>query len=98
MSTDGGEPISREGSQKIVGAAMEVLNEVDDGFYEKPYKNSLVFEFRPRSVPCLQQKKFSIFFKAEKIREYDPDLIVFDKIIIDTKVIEKLRTERSVRC
>ncbi len=67
---------------------MEVLNEVGHGFHEKPYANSLVVEFRLRGVPCrLQQKKFRIFFKTEKVGEYVPDLIVLDKIIIDTKVI-----------
>ena len=31
-----------------------------------------------------------MFFKTEKVGEYIPDLIVFDKIISDTKVIERI--------
>jgi len=88
MNTDEIEPLYSDESQQIVGAAMEVLNEVGHELHEKPYENSLAVEFRLRSVPCrLQQKKFSIFFKTEKVSEYVPDLIVLDKIIIDTKVM-----------
>ena len=69
---------------------MEVLNEIGHGFHEKPYENALVAEFRLRGVPCLHQKKFSMFFKTEKVGEYIPDLIVFDKIVSDTKVNERI--------
>jgi GxxExxY protein len=35
---------------QMVGAAMEVLNELGHGLYEKPYENALVVEFRLRSL------------------------------------------------
>ena len=47
-------------------------------------------------IPYLQQKKFSSLFKTEKDGEYTPDLIVFDKIIIDRKVIERI-TDQEIR-
>jgi GxxExxY protein len=39
---------------QIVGAAIEVLNEVGHGFHEKPYENALVVEFGVRKIPCQQ--------------------------------------------
>ena len=33
----------------VVGAAMEVLNELGHGLHEKPYENALVVEFGLRS-------------------------------------------------
>ena len=97
MNTGVVEPLFRAESQQIAGAAMEVLNEVGHGFHEKPYENTLVAEFRLRGVPCLHQKKFRMFFKTEKFVEYIPDLIVFDKIISDRKVIERITDLEIVR-
>ncbi len=95
MNTDNEEPIYKAESQQIVGSAMEVLNEVGHGFHEKPYENALVVEFRLRKISCLQQERFDIVYKTEKVGEYIPDLIAFEKIVIDTKVIEKI-TDREV--
>ena len=55
----------------------------------QPYENALAGEFCLLGIPYLQQKKFRSLFKTKKDGEYIPDLNVFDKIIIDTKVIER---------
>lgn len=95
MNADGEEPLYKAESQDIVGAAMEVLNAVGHGFHEKPYENALVVEFRLRGIGCLQQKQYDILYRNEKVGEYIPDLIAFDKIVVDTKVIEKI-TDREI--
>ena len=84
------EPLYRSESKEIIGCAMEVHNEVGPGFHEKPYENALVVEFLQREIPFEQQSRFDMKYKGIKIGEYVPDLIVFGKIIIDTKVVEKI--------
>lgn len=95
MNTDQEGPLDKAESQQIVGSAMEVLNEIGHGFDEKPYENALMIEFRLREIPCLQQKQFEILYKSEKVGDYIPDLIAYDKIVVDTKVIEKI-TDREI--
>ncbi|MFP4283829.1 MAG: GxxExxY protein, partial [Opitutales bacterium] len=95
MNTDGEEPLFKAESQQIVGAAMEVLNELGPGLHEKPYENALVIEFQRRAIPHLQQQRFYILYKGEKVGDYIPDLIAFEKIVVDTKVIETI-TEREI--
>jgi GxxExxY protein len=89
------EPLYKEESQQIVGCAMEVLNELGHGFHEKPYENALVIEFQLRGIPFRQQAVFDILYKTRKVGDYIPDLIVFDKIVVDAKVIEKI-TDREI--
>jgi len=89
------EPIYKAESQQILGAAMEVLNALGHGFHEKPYENALVVEFQLRGIPCEQQKQVDILYKKHKVADYTPDLVVFDKIVIDAKVIEKI-TDREI--
>ncbi len=90
MDTDKPEPIYKAESQLIVGCAMEVLNELGHGFHEKPYENSLVVELRLRGIPYEQQRHYDILYKQEKVGNYIPDLLAFGKIVVDTKVIEKI--------
>ena len=73
---------------QIVGAAIEVLNNVGHGFHEKPYENALVVEFGVRKIPCQQQKSFTMPCKGCKIGEFIPDLIAFNAVIIDAKTID----------
>jgi len=75
---------------QIVGAAIEVLNEVGHGFYEKPYENALVIEFGLHQIPCQQQKSFEMFYKGKKIGEFIPDLIAFNAVIVDAKTIDRI--------
>ncbi len=78
----------REEVHRIVGCAMEVLNEIGHGFHEKIYENALVVEFEIREIACEQQKPFDIVFKTRVVGTYVPDLICFGQIIVDTKTIE----------
>ncbi len=77
-------------TREIVGCAMEVLNELGSGLIEKPYENALAVEFHLRGVPFSQQVRCDVLYKGEKVGLYIPDLIVYDKIIVDTKVIDRI--------
>ena len=77
-------------TRQILGCAFEVLNELGHGLLEKPYENSLAVDFRIKGIPFIQQPRFEVKYKDEKVGEYIPDLIIFDKIIVDTKVIDRI--------
>ena len=80
----------REEVYSIVGSAFEVLNELGHGLHEKPYENSLVVEFRLRSIPHIQQPNYPVHYKGEKVSEFTPDLIAYDAVVVDTKVIDRI--------
>lgn len=80
----------KEETDSIIGSAFAVLNEVGHGYHEKPYENGLAVEFRFREIPFVQQPRYPIFYRDVQISEFVPDLIVFGKIIVDTKVIERI--------
>ena len=82
--------IFRQECHQIVGCAMEVLNTVGHGFHEKIYENGLVVEFELQSIPTLQQPEFPIMYKSVELGKYIPDLICFQKVIVDAKTIERI--------
>jgi GxxExxY protein len=90
MDTDRHRFLFKEETHRIIGCAFEVLNTLGHGLLEKPYENALVVEFQQQGIPFAQQPRFPVFYKSVNVGEYIPDLIVFDNIIVDAKVIEKI--------
>jgi len=88
--SDSGKIIRGKEVYEIIGCAMEVMNSVGHGYHEKPYENALVVEFGLRGIPFLQQPEFKIVYKEVPVGIYIPDLISYDDIIIDTKVIDRI--------
>ena len=85
-----GDVILAEEVYALVGCAFEVLNDIGHGLHEKPYENALVVEFGLRGIPFIQQPRFDIKYKGHLVGEYVPDLIAFDSVVIDTKVIDRI--------
>ena len=91
MNTNSGEVLLLKGEVfQIIGCAIEVLNTLGHGLLEKPYENALVVEFRARKIPFRQQPSFDVLYKGQKIGVFVPDLIAFDSVVVDTKVIDRI--------
>src|ERR1043165_5548717 len=80
----------RAETERIIGFAFEVLNELGHGLSEKLYENSLVVLFKLNSIVFDQQRRFPVFFRSVEVGEFIPDLIVFGSVIVDTKVIDRI--------
>ena len=88
MGTNEGKLLFREEVFQIVGCAIEVLNTLGHGLVEKPYENALTVELGLRKIRLRQQPALDVFYKAQKVGLFAPDLIAFDSIVVDTKVID----------
>lgn len=74
----------------IVGAAIDVLDGLGHGLPEKPYENALVVEFKLRGIPFVQQPRFEVVYKGVQIGEFVPDVIAYDGVVVDAKVIDRI--------
>ena len=90
MDANGRELIFKDEVYAIISCAIEIINGVGHGLHEKPYENSLAVEFRYRGIPYAQQKSFPVIWRDTMVGEFIPDLIAYDKIVIDTKTIERI--------
>ena len=77
-------------TEAVIGAAMEVLNILGHGLLEKPYENALAVELRLRGIPFKHQPQYSVVYKEVPVGLYVPDLIVMDKVVVDTKTIDRI--------
>ncbi len=75
---------------QVVGCAIEVLNTLGHGLLEKAYENAIVVEFLLRKIPFQQQPAFDVLYKGHNIGLFVPDLIAFNSLVVDTKVIDRI--------
>ncbi len=90
MNTDKHRFLFKEETHQIIGCSFDVLNELGHGLLEKPYENALAVELKLRNINYQQQARYNVIYKNHIVGEYIPDLIVFDKIVVDTKVIDAI--------
>src|SRR5438034_482946 len=81
------EIIQEELSGKIIGAAMEVLNELKPGLDEKLYERALIMELMHHGHTITAQRSFPVSYRGELIGNLVPDLIVDNAVIVDPKVV-----------
>ena len=90
MDANGRELIFKDEVYAIISCAIEVIKGIGHGLHEKPYENALAVEFRYRGIPHDQQKHFPVLWRDTLVGEFIPDLIAYDKIVIDTKTIDRI--------
>jgi GxxExxY protein len=79
--------LHEELSGKIIGAAMEVLNELKPGLDEKLYERAMIIELKHRGHVVSVQSSFPVSYRGELIGNLIPDLIVDNAVIVDPKVV-----------
>jgi len=81
----------------IIGAAMEVHNILGSGFLEAVYQVALEKEFTLRGIPFEHKVKLPVSYKDELIGEYEADLIVDGKIVVELKSLSRLNSAHEAQ-
>ena len=77
-------------TQRILGFAFEVLNELGHALHEKICENLLVVLFKLNDIAFDQQRRFPVLSRGMAVGEFVPDLIVLGSVIVDTKLVERI--------
>jgi len=83
---------------EVVGAAMEVYNEMGSGFLEPVYQECLEIEFGRRKIPSKSQERINLNYKGTQLKNvYIPDLICYEKIVIELKSAKSIAREHQAQ-
>ena len=75
----------------IVGAAIEVYNQMGSGFLEAVYEEAMIIESKLRNIPCVTQVHLPVQYKGFTLsREYIADYIGYENVVVEFKCSEKL--------
>ena len=81
----------------IIGAAMEVHNILGSGFLEAVYQVALEKELKLRKIPFEHKVKLPISYKGELIGEYEADLVVDGKIVVELKSVSRFSSAHEAQ-
>ena len=85
-------------TEKIIGCAYKVANELGCGFLEKCYENALAHELRKAGFRVEQQKPIDVLYDGIVIGEYVADLIVEGRVVVELKAIKACDEIHAAQC
>ncbi|HNQ22664.1 MAG TPA: GxxExxY protein [Phycisphaerae bacterium] len=84
-------------TEKVIGCAYRVHNELGAGFLEKVYENALRIELAEAGLRVQQQHPIPVVYHGEVVGEYFADLMVEDCLIVELKAVQSVGKEHEVQ-
>jgi GxxExxY protein len=85
------ELLYRDDTHRLIGLCMEIHRELGKGHDEVIYKDALTVELNKAAIPLAREKKFEVNYKGVVLPHfYFADFVVWDKILLEAKAVEKL--------
>ena len=77
-------------THKVIGCAMEVHNQLGNGFQEVIYQRALSVEFGIRGVNFDREMEMPIFYKEKQIGKRRVDFFIEGCVMLEIKAVEQL--------
>ena len=78
--------LHEETTQRIIGAAFEVHDQLGYGFLERVYQRALQVELLRRGAIAEIEKRIQIRYKGIVVGDYDADVLVDGCVVVEIKV------------
>jgi GxxExxY protein len=79
-----------DGSDRIIGAAIEVHRRLGPGFLESVYEKALRVELARREISFVSQMAVAIRYLDVEVGTHVLDLLVEDRIVVELKAVRRL--------
>ena len=78
-------------SRSVVDSIFSVHKVLGPGYLERIYEEALISEFADRGISYERQKTLPVFYKKKLLPiNYQIDLVVEEKIILELKTVERI--------
>ena len=77
-------------TSKIIGCAMEVHNQLGNGFQEVVYQRALSIEMNLQNIPHEREKEMPLEYKNHDIGTRRVDFFVDGKVMVEIKALKEL--------
>ncbi len=84
-------------TEKIIGCAYQVYNQMGYGFLESVYENCLMIEFKKVGLSAEAQKRISIYYENQNVGDFIADIVVEDEVILELKSVRHIAKEYEVQ-
>ena len=87
----------KEITEKIIGCAYRVYNQMGYGFLESVYEKCLAIEFRKAEWAFDSQQAITVFYDDEIVGEFVADVIVEKRVIVELKSVRRVIRAHEVQ-
>lgn len=87
----------KELTERIIGCAYRVYNQMGFGFLESVYEKCLLIELQKAGIAAESQKQISVYYDDRPVGEFVADIIVDDQVIVELKSVQNLATVHEVQ-
>ena len=84
-------------TEKFIGCAFHVYNQLGFGFLESVYKKSLLLALAKEGLKALEEVPITVFYENQPVGEFYADILVEDSVILELKSIQKLAVPHEVQ-
>lgn len=84
-------------SERVIGCAYAVGNELGPGFLEAVYENALSHELTLAGVRVERQKALDVTYKGRVVGRYVADILVEDRLLLELKAVSRLVPEHKAQ-
>jgi GxxExxY protein len=85
-------------TEKIIGCAYTVSNNLGAGFLEKVYENALVHELRKAGLIVAQQQPIRVMYDNVEVGYFEADIVVEGLVLIELKTVRSLDDAHYAQC
>ncbi len=79
---------------QIIGAAMEVYNELGYGLSEPIYQECLSIVCSEKGIPWQREKQLPMFFHGQELKKkYIADFVCYDDLIVELKAVSEITND-----
>jgi len=84
-------------TERIIGCAYRVHNELGPGFLEKVYENAQKIELEEQGLAVEQQRPLPVHYHGKVVGDFYGDLMVDGRVIVELKAVQNLAKEHEVQ-
>lgn len=84
-------------SERVIGCAYAVGNELGPGFLEAVYENALCFELKEQGIEVECQVPLDVCYKGKIVGKYFADILVERRLMLELKSVSRLAPEHKAQ-
>ena len=84
-------------TEKIIGCAFEVINELGVGFLESVYEKAMLIALQDKGIRVVSQQPVQVHFRDRIVGEFYADLLVEGKVIVELKAVKAIAPEHQAQ-
>jgi GxxExxY protein len=84
-------------TERIIGCAFEVINELGSGFLESVYEKAMIILLQHAGLSVVSQQPIKVIFRGECVGDIYTDILVEGKVIVELKAVKAIAPEHQMQ-